>query len=117
VNEMVSVEELELLAFFEVEPHRLDPGVEWPYNDFAYEVTRGDTQLSFALAPAYRDVRIILKRGGTTVYELNAMSVRDVRYLNDSGRENLEVTLGAREKLWIRLKPEIGISHEITGET
>jgi len=108
----VSVEELELLTFFGVEPKRLDANVPWPYNDFLYEVDQGEMSLSFALAPAYRDVRIVWKSGSVALYELNAVGVEDVRYHNDSGRETIEVVISQRDKLWLRILPKIQIGHE-----
>ena len=42
----VSVEELELLSFFEVEPLRADPDVPWPYNDFTYQLVLGEYAIS-----------------------------------------------------------------------
>jgi hypothetical protein len=117
MSDVISAEELELLTFFEVEPKKQDRDVPWPYNDFLYEVTQGDLRLSCAVAPAYKDVRIILKRDTSAIYELNAMDVNDVRYLNDKGREVLAVVINERETVWLRLKPEISINHEVKGET
>jgi hypothetical protein len=113
----ISAEELELLSFFEVEPKRQDDGAEWPYNDFLYEVTQEDLHLSCAITPAYRDARIMLKRGGITIYELNAMDLEDVRYFNEKGRETLAFILNDRETLSLRIKPGISINHEVKGET
>jgi len=112
---MISVAELELLGFFETEPRTRDAGAAWPDNDFLYEIARGDLQLSCALAPAYKDVRLILKRGADTLYELNALGVDDVRYHNQAGREVLEIVLSRRERLWLRVKPAIAITQEVTG--
>jgi hypothetical protein len=64
-NRLIRAEELDLLTFFEVEPTRVDPHVPWPYNDFLYQVTRSDLDVSFAVAPAYRDVLLIVKRRGS----------------------------------------------------
>ena len=33
-RDYLSVEEWQLLAFFECEPTVLDPGIPWPYNTF-----------------------------------------------------------------------------------
>src|SRR5262245_46669203 len=113
----ISAEELELLSFFEVEPKRQDEDGEWPHNDFLYEVVQGDLHLSCAIAPAYRDARIILKRAGTPIYELNAMDLEDVRYFNEKGRETLAFILNDREILWLQIKPSISINHKVEGET
>jgi len=108
----VSVEELELLGFFGVEPKRLDADVAWPYSEFLYEVNQREMSLSFVLAPAYKDVRIVWKAGSVALYELNAVGVEDVKYHNDSGRETLEVIISQQDKLWLCIFPNIQINHE-----
>jgi len=55
------------------------------YNDSAYEVASGDVQLSFALAPADRDVRMILRVGGIPLYELNAVALKTSRFTTIRG--------------------------------
>jgi len=63
----ITAEEWELSSLFGVEPKRLDPGVPWPYNDFVYEVQQSEMSLSVAVAPACKDVRIILKSGSVSL--------------------------------------------------
>jgi len=109
----ITAEELELLGFFGVEPKRLDPDVPWPYNDFVYEVQRGDMSLSVAVAPAYKDVRIVCKSGSQALYELNAVGVDDVKYHNDSGRETLEVAISSHDRVWLRIDPLICVMHDV----
>jgi hypothetical protein len=87
----ISAEEWQVLSFFEVQPKLADEDVAWPCNDLVYEIVRGDLSLSCAIAPAYRDVRLILKRDGEKLYELNAMGVDDVKYENRLGTEVLEI--------------------------
>ena len=36
-----SVDEHQLLCFFEAEPRRADPDVPWPYNSFTYRASIG----------------------------------------------------------------------------
>lgn len=108
----LSVTELDLLTFFEVEPKRVDPDDPWPYNDFLYENTFGGTDVSFSLAAAYKDVRLILKRSRHVVYELNAMGLHDVCYHSDAGRESLELIFSDKTRLLLFLKPEVSILHE-----
>ena len=67
----LTVQEWELLSFFEVEPE-LQDDAPWAYNDALYTVHQGSLKFTFALAPAYCDVRIILAYGETRIYELNA---------------------------------------------
>lgn len=104
-----NIEELDLLTFFEVSPKIADPGVPWPYNDFLYEVQRGEFSISFAIVPAYPDVRLIVKHADSVLYEINAVSVDDVRYHNDSGRETIEIVLSEQSKIWLSLAPSVSI--------
>ena len=111
----MSVTELDLLTFFESEPQLLDPKDPWAYNDAAYHVQQGDLALSFAVAPAYFDVRIILKCAEATLYELNAMGVEDVTYDIHGGRETLKVTLSPENWVVLTLKPGVSLSHGSKG--
>ena len=112
----ISAEEWEVLSFFEVQPKLADKDIAWPYNDFLYEIERGDLSLSCAIAPAYRDVRLILKRGGEKLYELNAMGVDDVKYENRLGTETLEIVLSPKERLRLKVRPQIAIDHRASSE-
>jgi hypothetical protein len=107
----ITVSELEMLTFFEGQPTLRDQDVPWPYNEFLYKVSREDLSLSFALAPAYRSVNIILTQGEITLYEMSATGVEDVRYHSDKGREVIEVAICEKDKLWLRVKPSISLSH------
>ncbi len=69
----ISVEEWQLLSFFEVEPQRSDPLSPWLYDDSVYVVINGDTTLSCAIHPAYRDVRLILTVQDKQTFEFNSM--------------------------------------------
>jgi hypothetical protein len=110
---MVSVKEWELLSFFEVEPELLEPGEAWDANDAAYTVVRGELELSFAIAPWHRDVRIVLSHRRERVYELNTMSVVDVVYRQEQGVETLTVILTARDTITLRVKPRIELEHDL----
>ena len=109
----VTATELELLTFFEMVPKLRDQDVPWMYNDALYEVRQADLTLSFAVAPGYKDMRLILKRGGHTLYEMNALGIEDIKYHNDSGREALEIVITSQDRLIVRLKPQISVLHEV----
>ena len=116
--DVISADEGELLEFFQVEPQRCDANVPWPYNGLRYEVRRGDFALSFAVAPAEKDVQVRLQVGSATIYELTATRVEDVRYHADKPHHQaLEIIVSTRERLWLRLKPSIGIIHEVAEHT
>jgi hypothetical protein len=59
----ISAEEWQLLAFFEVEPTKLDADVAWPYNDFTYRRLLGEVTVTFAIAPACKDFTLTAERG------------------------------------------------------
>ena len=105
----LQIDELHLLNFFSAIPVQLDPNLPWIYNDSSYEAVEGQTRISFAIAPASRDVRIRLTEGDALRYEFNAMGIEDVRVHNDKGCESLEMTLAGTSSLWILLKPSISI--------
>ena len=90
----------------------------WPYNKFVYEVQRGDFSLSFAVAPADKDVHVLLKHRGTVVYELEGVLIEDVRYHADKPRhETVEIVANSSDRLWLRLNPAIQIIHELCVRT
>jgi hypothetical protein len=108
----VGVQEWQLLSFFEVEPTLLDSGVPWSFNDALYRVQQGDVSLSFAIAPNYRDVSLILSLGGTQVFEFRGRGVEDVRYEKEGSLETLRIIMHDRSSLRIRVKPKIELSQE-----
>lgn len=109
-TDLISATELDLLTFFEMEPIRTDPDVPWPYNDFLYEIQRGDKRLVFSVAPSNKDLSIKIQSGGTPFFELVAMDVGDVRYHGEKSDERLEIVISGRERLWLRIKPSISVS-------
>jgi hypothetical protein len=116
-SDYVAAEPLELLSFFAVEPTPADPEAPWPYNDWVYETSVGDWAVSFAVAPAYRDVRLILKRREEIVYELNAVGISNLRYHSDKSGEWLEIILSERDTLHFRLRPNVSITHQVSGSS
>jgi hypothetical protein len=112
----ISASELDLLTFFEVEPTLSDPALPWIYNDALYTIWKGEVDLSFAIAPSYKCVRIILKHGGAVVYELNSKGVGNVKYHKDGGRECLEIIISRADKLLLNLKPAVSLSQVVDSE-
>jgi len=110
---VITANDLDLLTFFEVEPKPRDADVPWPYNDFLYETTRDDHRITFAVAPAYKEVHCILTVGESIIYELTALGVQDIRYSKDSIGELLEVIVSARETIALRLRPTVRIEHRV----
>ena len=114
---VISAEAFDLLSFFEVEPE-LSGDDPWPYVDALYRVVQGNLALTVAIHPAYRDIRVILKVGGQTVYELNAMGVRDVRYGKDEGAvEILDIDISENNAITLQINPRIEIKQSAEVET
>jgi hypothetical protein len=109
---IISAQDWELLSFFEVEPE-LPEGEPWPYTDALYRVRQDNLSLSVAIAPAYRDVRIILSVDGNRIYEFSAMGVEDVRYVKEHGVETLEIVIDERGSITLRIKPRIEIEQTV----
>lgn len=105
----ISAEEWQLLAFFEVEPTKLDPNVAWPYNDFTYRCPVGDVTVTFAVAPAYKDFTLTVERNGVKEIELSALSVFDIRYHQELKEEWLEILLTDNDRLELRIKPSLSL--------
>jgi len=112
----LSVDEFALLNFFGVTPAQRDDDVPWIYNDSAYEVTTGQSQVIFGVAPAAHYTSILLRASGILLYELSANGIEDVRLHNDKGREWLEVVISNRQSIRLRIAPEISISEKIDEE-
>jgi hypothetical protein len=111
----ITAEEWQLLSFFAVEPTLVDANVPWCYNHAVYEVHQGEIVLCCAIEPAYRDVHIVVKYATERLYELNAKAVKDVRYTNDKGLEQLEVAINDHESLLLRILPRIELTHQYDG--
>ena len=109
----ISAEEWQLHSFFEVEPSvELDEEtVSWPFCDAVFRVSQGDVNLSFAIHPARKDVRILLSLRSDVLYELNAGDVHDVRYVARPYSEVLEIELEPANVFAIQVRPKITIEH------
>jgi hypothetical protein len=112
----VSVQEIELLSFFEVEPKRADCGVPWPYNDFSYRVELARYVIEFHIAPAYKDLSLSICLDGSEIYKLAAQTVKDVRYHKHPDREVLEIVVSELQSIWLRIRPTVFISQDIASE-
>jgi len=113
----MAIEEWDLLEFFGVEP-KVEGDTTWPYNDFCYEVEREGFSLSFALNPANSDITMTLRCGEQTVYELVALSVKDIRTRSiEDGSQVLEVVLADGDVLSLVVEPTITVNHRYASST
>jgi hypothetical protein len=110
----LSIDEYDLVQFFSALPTQLDKGVPWEYTESVYESSDSPLHLSFAIAPAMKDVRILVTIGGTCVYEFNAVGVADLRYRTEKRRESLEVVVASNHSVWLTVKPQISICQSVS---
>ncbi|GGD40898.1 hypothetical protein GCM10007235_11160 [Pseudoxanthomonas indica] len=108
----VSIEELELLSFFEVEPSRADLDVPWPYNELTYQISLGQHMVSFIISPSYRDLSLSVTHDGTLIYSFRGSSIKDVRYHKDADVETLEIVVSDRDTIWLSLRPSVVITQD-----
>jgi hypothetical protein len=109
----ITAQEWELLGCFAVEPTLRDRDVPWCYNDAAYLVEVDGLAVSFAVLPAYKDVRLIVHRGEQRLFEPNAVDVVDVRVVDEPGRDIVEVRLSESGWLWLQLRPTFEITQGV----
>ncbi len=102
--------ELPLLACFGVEPRLLDPRTPWFYNAAVYEVEVDTVSVSFTIEPACGEVRIVVRRRGQRVFELNAKLVSDVRVIDEPGVDAVEIDMTAGSWLRMQLRPTFEIT-------
>ena len=106
-RDYITAEEWQLLAFFEAEPKRLDPYLQWPYNTFEYRTRIDDLDITFSVEPAHKDFTLTVMRTGVKHLEYTALSVEDIRYHDDAG-EWLEILLPQLRRE-LRLRPTFSL--------
>jgi hypothetical protein len=87
------------------EPQLLCDEVPWAYNEAVYQVEVDGLAISFVVAPATRDVRLIARRGERRVFELCAVGVADVRVDDERGVDAIKVQLSAGSWVRVQLRP------------
>jgi hypothetical protein len=112
----MTIEEWQLLSFFEVEPTLEDPEEPWSCNSASYEVIQDDHVIRFGIAPFYQDVSIEVSNQGTKILEMVALSVEDVRYLRVDGVEQLLIVLSQQNGIELTLRPRLTIKHRYRGK-
>ncbi len=113
----ISVEDWQLLSLFEVEPTLLDPGEPWYYNDAVYEVVQGDLSLSFAISPAYRDVKLMVLLNSDVLFEFTSQDVEDVCYSKADTIERLTIKVDQRTQIELVIKPRIAIRQRVQSKS
>ena len=54
--------------------------------------------LSCAISPGYKDIRLILKHKDQKILELSYMNIQDIRYLEENGKECLDLLSPIKKK-------------------
>jgi hypothetical protein len=101
--------ELQMLACFGVQPELLDPNAPWSYNDALYRAELDGFVVSFAVQPAYRDVRVTITRANQRLFEFNAVGVEDVHVIDEPGIDAVNVSLSPNAWYRIQLRPRLEI--------
>lgn len=104
-----SIEEWQLLSFFEVEPKLDDPDLPWHYNSALYETRIGGYFVSFSLSPSYLDFTLKIEHEGDCLYEFTALQADAVLYKKEYGKEYLEIILSGNHSLELTLRPKVRI--------
>jgi hypothetical protein len=108
-----SVQEWELLSFFEAEPELAHDDEHWYCNNALYRLERSGVELAVTVTPFAGDAQIKLVCRGETCYEFVGLGILDLRYVNDEGREFLTFVLTDKESINVSVKPRIEIKHHI----
>ena len=107
--DVITATELDLLTCFGVEPQLQDPGVPWQHNTATYAVEVDGWAVSFTIQPAYRELRLDLRRGGQRVLEMTANSFTDLRVVDEPGRDAVEVQLSERGWFLLQVRPTVEV--------
>ncbi len=106
--------EWEALAFFGADPVSRAYGTEWFDSDSVYAVARADLNLSCAIHPIHRDVRLILRLGENVVFEWNAQGLDDICYIEEKNHTILKFISSDRDYTSLQVQPEIRIARHTT---
>ena len=105
----VPPDDLDLLAFFEVEPSLLDFDVPWLYNTAPYRAERDGFAVVFEISPSYSALKASVSFDGRDVAEAEVSEFENLEIVNDCGRETLVARFGAStaSALYLTIKPHI----------
>jgi len=102
----------DLIAFFEVEPRVLDPGVPWAYNHLEFEVTRGADRINCVIEPGYGVLRVRWSRSADELAFLDFNTVRGLNLEESPTGQVLTATFDESSELTsvrIRLRPQVQV--------
>jgi hypothetical protein len=102
-------EDYELIAFFEVEPVILDPGVPWLYNTLTFLTSRDEFEVRLQISPSYGHLTLHLKLAGRDLLGLDLQHVDAIRLESRNGDDVLFVSCEPRSSFALQLKPHVHI--------
>lgn len=109
MNKNITANEEQLEEFFGVKGKPLDINMQWPFNEYLYEVSRDGMELSVSIHPTLKDVRIILAKDENTIFESNRMAIQDITIETDGDAQSLVIHGANNQYLLIRVEPNIQI--------
>jgi hypothetical protein len=101
----LSIQEWQLLSFFEVEPRLIDRDVPWAFNTAVYDATVGAYRVTLTIAPAYSDFQLQVRSADSTLLDISAKGITDIRYVKSSAGEIIEFLVRPKHLIELRLRP------------
>ena len=104
----VTINDLDLVQFFEADHVSRTYGSEWYDSDSVYEWTDVDgLKATLAIHPIHKDVRITIGRSGCTFFDWSIVGAIDIRF--DESRDHICIQEDDRYSLILSLRPTIAL--------
>lgn len=103
----ITANEEDIEKIFSVKGKLLDKNMQWPYNDYLYDIEQDDLGLSFSIQPAFGDVRVKLEYRNNVLCDLNFKEVEDVVAMEDDAGPYLLIKVTDTDSLTVRRTPSI----------
>ena len=68
--------------------------------------------VSLAIQPSDSRMRLIVRRGEQTLFELNAVGVQDLRVVDQRGVDAVDIVLSEHSSLRLQLRPVLEVTQE-----
>ena len=108
----LAVTESDLQRFFGVVPGKMDAGVPWPYGGLTFNFAEANSHGSFFLMPSYKHVELSIHSSGNLIYQLVAPQIYDLKVLAGPAHDVLEISITAKDRVFIRLSPSVLITQQ-----
>lgn len=111
----LTLQQGDLERFFCIEAPRSEPGIPWRHSRRTYSGAYEHLQVQLHILPATGEVALTIEVEGFPIYRLDAQRAADVRIHQDTDQEILEITLGEDDRVFVRLRPSILVTHQARG--